>query len=52
MATNYVGSMFGFLFTEEKVITNYQQVIDANSDRFSEFFHDMLAQGIYLAPAS
>ncbi len=52
MATNSVGSMFGFLFTEEKKIINYQQVINADSDRFSDFFHKMLAGGIYLAPAS
>jgi len=50
--TNYVGSMFGFLFTEEKNITDYEQVINADSDRFSTFFHKMLAHDIYFAPSS
>lgn len=52
LTTNSVGSMFGFLFTEEKKITHYEQVINADSERFSAFFHKMLAQGIYFAPAS
>lgn len=50
--TNHVGSMFGFFFTEEQQITNYQQVMDCNIERFNKFFHGMLDAGIYLAPAS
>jgi glutamate-1-semialdehyde 2,1-aminomutase len=50
--TNHVGSMFGGFFTEEKTITNYQQVMNCNNDRFNQFFHGMLDAGVYLAPAS
>lgn len=52
MCTNYVGSMFGVFFTEEESIHNYQQVMNCNTERFNEFFHGMLEQGVYLAPAS
>jgi len=50
--TNHVGSMFGFFFTEEKQVTNYQQVMACDTERFNKFFHGMLEAGIYLAPAS
>ncbi|ARN74423.1 glutamate-1-semialdehyde 2,1-aminomutase [Oceanicoccus sagamiensis] len=50
--TNHVGTMFGGFFTEEKTITNYQQVMDCNTDRFNQFFHGLLEAGVYLAPAS
>ena len=50
--TNHVGTMFGGFFTEEETVTNYQQVMNCNNDRFNQFFHGMLAAGIYLAPAS
>ncbi len=52
LCTNYVGSMFGVFFTEEDSITNYQQVMACDTDRFNRFFHGMLANGVYLAPAS
>ncbi len=52
MTSNHVGSMFGVFFTEEKHITNYQQVMACNTDRFNRFFHGMLSEGVYLAPAS
>jgi len=50
--SNHVGSMFGFFFTEESHITNYQQVMNCNNERFNQFFHGMLNEGVYLAPAS
>jgi len=50
--TNHVGSMFGFFFTQEPAITHYQQVMDADIERFNRFYHLMLEQGIYMAPAS
>ncbi|WP_188149916.1 glutamate-1-semialdehyde 2,1-aminomutase [Teredinibacter waterburyi] len=50
--TNHVGTMWGGFFTEEKTITNYQQVMACNNERFNRFFHGMLEQGVYLAPAS
>ncbi|MDG1937384.1 MAG: aminotransferase class III-fold pyridoxal phosphate-dependent enzyme, partial [Pseudomonadales bacterium] len=50
--TNHVGSMFGMFFTEEEKVTRYEQVMSGNNDRFNQFFHGMLEQGVYLAPAS
>jgi glutamate-1-semialdehyde 2,1-aminomutase len=52
MCTNYVGSMFGVFFTEEDSITNYSQVMACDTERFNKFFHGMLENGVYLAPAS
>ncbi|GAA6166750.1 glutamate-1-semialdehyde 2,1-aminomutase [Sessilibacter corallicola] len=50
--TNNVGSMFGFFFTEETKVTNYSQVMACDIERFNRFFHLMLEQGVYFAPAS
>lgn len=50
--TNHVGSMFGGFFTEESAITNFQQVMACDTERFNRFFHGMLDAGVYLAPAS
>ncbi len=52
MTTNHVGSMFGIFFTEETSVTNYQQVMACNIERFNKFFHGMLESGVYLAPAA
>jgi len=49
--TNHVGSMFGVFFTEAPAVTNYQQVMSCDTARFNRFFHGMLEQGVYLAPA-
>lgn len=51
-ATNQVGGMFGFFFTDEKQVTQFEQVVACNQDRFKQFFHGMLEQGVYLAPSS
>lgn len=50
--TNYAGTMFGLFFTEAQRVQNYQQVMACDTDRFKRFFHSMLKQGVYLAPAS
>ena len=52
LTTNHVGSMFGIFFTELEKVTRYDQVINADTKRFNQFFHGMLANGVYLAPAS
>ena len=57
LTSNHVGSMWGVFFvdesfTEEQSITNYQQVMACNTQRFNQFFHGMLNEGVYLAPAS
>ncbi len=52
MATNQVGGMFGFFFSEESNITSFNQVTRCNIDRFKLFYHGMLEQGVYLAPSA
>lgn len=52
MTSNHVGSMWGVFFTEAATVTNYQQVMACDTARFNRFFHGMLQQGVYLAPAS
>ena len=52
LSSNHVGTMFGIFFTDEAKITNYQQVMACNTERFNRFFHGMLDGGVYLAPAS
>ncbi|NVK11363.1 MAG: glutamate-1-semialdehyde 2,1-aminomutase [Gammaproteobacteria bacterium] len=49
--TNSAGSMFGVFFNDAKKVTNYQQVMSGNNERFNQFFHLMLEEGVYLAPA-
>lgn len=52
LSTNSAGSMFGFFFSHEENITNFNQVMASNSDQFKSFFHKMLERGVYLAPSS
>jgi glutamate-1-semialdehyde 2,1-aminomutase len=52
MAVNYAGSMFGLFFTDVERVTNYQQATHCNTVQFNQFYHGMLANGVYLAPAS
>jgi glutamate-1-semialdehyde 2,1-aminomutase len=51
LSTNVAGSMFGIFFTHEKV-TNYQQATSVNQAQFNQFYHSMLDEGVYMAPAS
>jgi glutamate-1-semialdehyde 2,1-aminomutase len=44
------GGMFGFFFAPE-LPQHYQAVMARGTDTFNRFFHLMLEQGIYLAPA-
>ena len=50
--TNHAGTMFGGFFTTEPQIENYNQVMACDTDAFNRFFHLMLDNGVYLAPAS
>lgn len=52
MSVNYAGSMFGLFFTDVERVTNYQQAINCNTKQFNLFYHGMLENGVYLAPAS
>ncbi len=52
MTENHVGAMFGFFFSDEEKITNFNQVTRCNLTRFQKFYHGMLQEGIYLAPSA
>jgi glutamate-1-semialdehyde 2,1-aminomutase len=47
---NRVGSMFTLFFTGEEV-TDFASASLSDTKRFARFFHGMLEEGIYLAPA-
>ena len=52
LTTNVAGSMFGIFFTDVEKVTNYKQAINCNTEQFNKFYHGMLNEGVYLAPAS
>jgi glutamate-1-semialdehyde 2,1-aminomutase len=52
LATNHVCGMFGFFFTDERVVDRYGKVMACDVERFKRFFHGMLDEGIYLAPSA
>ncbi len=47
-----VGGMFGWFFSSEKIIARFDQVMQCDVERFKNFYHAMLTQGIYLAPSA
>jgi len=49
---NQVGGMFGLFFSKEKHISRFEQVMNCDQERFKQFFHLMLDQGVYLAPSA
>jgi len=46
------GGMFGMVFTDAGPVRSFAQVAAADVERFTQFFHGMLAEGIYLAPSA
>jgi len=51
-STNQVGGMFGLFFSNDENISRFNQVMQCDQERFKQFFHLMLEQGIYLAPSA
>lgn len=50
--TNAIGGMFGLFFHEgDAPVTSFSQVQACDLERFKLFFHQMLAEGVYLAPS-
>ncbi|UVW28223.1 glutamate-1-semialdehyde 2,1-aminomutase [Massilia sp. H6] len=45
-----VGGMFGFYFSDS-VPSTYAQMMAGDKERFNRFFHGMLDEGVYFAPA-
>ena len=52
LAVECEGGMFGFVFTDDAPVRRFEQVANADIDRFKIFFHGMLAAGVYLAPSA
>lgn len=52
LSTHQVGGMFGFYFTDQTLITRFEQVTACDQERFKRFFHGMLDRGVYLAPSA
>ena len=52
VAVEAEGGMFGMVFTDAGPVRSYAQVAAANVERFTKFFHGMLAEGVYLAPSA
>jgi glutamate-1-semialdehyde 2,1-aminomutase len=52
LAVECEGGMFGFVFTDDAPVRRFEQVLNADIDRFKTFFHGMLAESIYLAPSA
>src|ERR1700686_4423825 len=45
LATNHVCGMFGFFFTDERIVDRYSRVLACVVERFKRFFHGMLDEG-------
>ncbi len=52
VAVEQEGGMFGMIFTPDGPVRSYAQVAGADIELFKQFFHGMLAEGVYLAPSA
>ncbi len=52
MQANQVGAMFGLFFTDQQQVASFADVSRCNTERFKQFYHLMLEQGVYLAPSA
>ena len=52
LVVNHVGGMFGIFFTDQETVTCYQDVTRCDVERFKQFFHLMLEEGVYFAPSA
>jgi len=52
MCFSQIGGMFGFFFTDEIIVSHFEQVTKCNMQQFQKFYHGMLDEGIYLAPSA
>jgi glutamate-1-semialdehyde 2,1-aminomutase len=50
-SAQHVGGMFGLYFRDTPPQT-YAEVMTCDKERFNQFFHSMLAEGVYLAPSA
>jgi len=52
MCFSQAGSMFGFFFSKEDKVDFYEQVVECDIEKFQRFYHEMLNEGVYLAPSA
>ena len=52
LATEAVGGMFGFVFTDAERVESFADISAADTEYFKRFFHAMLDRGVYLAPSA
>lgn len=52
LVVNHVGGMFGLFFTAAPQVNCYQDVMQCDIEKFKQFFHFMLDEGVYLAPSA
>lgn len=52
LSSNHMGGMFGLFFTGNHKVETFADVMACNQEQFKQFFHGMLAEGIYLAPSA
>lgn len=52
LTTTSVGGMFGLFFSVVDQVTSFDQVMQCDQQQFKRFFHEMLEQGVYLAPSA
>ena len=52
LAVEWLGGMFGYVFSDEGPIRSFEQVKAADLTRFKRFFNEMLARDIYFAPSA
>ncbi len=50
--TSQVGAMFGLFFTDAPQVTRFSEATACDAEAFKRFFHQMLDEGIYLAPSA
>ncbi len=50
--TSQVGGMFGLFFSDQKNIDCFEKVMACDAERYGQFFHIMLDNGVYLAPSA
>jgi len=52
LCVNQIGAMLGVFFTDQPQVTNFQEVMRCDVERYRRHFHAMLAGGVYFAPSA
>jgi glutamate-1-semialdehyde 2,1-aminomutase len=52
LVVNHTCGLFGLFFTDQPAVTSFDEVKRCDTAKFSQFFHHMLQNGIYLAPSA